>query len=37
MYLVRPLSPKADQAVGSAELDLMKELLPTLQATLSAR
>jgi len=37
MYLVRSLSPKADPAVASAEIDLMKELLPTLQTTLSAR
>lgn len=37
MYVVRPLSPKADPATASAERDLMKELLPALQTVLSAQ
>lgn len=35
MYVIRPISPKAD-AAGAAELDLMKDLLPALQGILPA-
>jgi hypothetical protein len=37
LYLVRPLSAKADPATESAEADLMKDLLPALQTTLSGQ
>jgi hypothetical protein len=35
MYLVRPLPAKADEAAPAHELDLLKQLLPALQAVTS--
>lgn len=35
MYLIRPLPAKNDPTTGPTELDLITELLPALQATLS--
>ena len=37
MYLIRPLSAKKDAPDGSPELDLLKDLFPALQQSLSPR